>query len=145
MTKIKKIMVVDDEPNIRNLLFDALSDKGYRVSLAKDGQDSLNQLRNQRFDLLITDVEMPRVDGIALLKKMKRAGRMEKVIVMTGESTKQDDLRKQIPAATPLLFKPFQMSKLLDIISLTLRLRNGQPIKKRIHPIQKEKEVLHAV
>ena len=138
-------MVVEDEPNIRNLLFDVLSDEGYQVSLVKDGQDSLNQLRNRRFDLLITNVEMPRVDGIALLKKMKRARRKEKVIVMTGKSTKQEDLRKQIPLAIPLLFKPFQMSKLLDIVSLTLNLRNRQTMKKRIRPIQKEKEALHAV
>ena len=145
MTKMKRIMVVEDEPNIRNLLFDVLSDEGYQVSLVKDGQDSLNQLRNRRFDLLITNVEMPRVDGIALLKKMKRARRKEKVIVMTGKSTKQEDLRKQIPLAIPLLFKPFQMSKLLDIVSLTLNLRNRQTMKKRIRPIQKEKEALHAV
>lgn len=137
-------MVVDDEPNIRNLLLDVLSGEGYKVSLAKDGQDSLKQLRNRQFDLLITDIEMPRLDGIGLVHKMKRAGRKEKVIVMTGKSAGQVDLRKKIPSAIPLLFKPFQIKKFLEMVSSTLSLENGT-IKKSIRRIGKRGKALHAV
>ena len=119
MPRTKKIMVVDDEPNIRNLLSDVLSEKGYKVTLAKDGQDSLDQLRRRRFDLLITDIEMPRLDGIGLINKMKRRGRKEKIIMMTGKSCGQISLRKKIPSAVPLLFKPFQLKNFLEIVSTT--------------------------
>ena len=74
MGKSRKILLVDDEAGIRNLLFHALSCNGFNVSLAKDGQNSLDQMQNHRFGLLITDINMPRLDGIELLKKMKKAG-----------------------------------------------------------------------
>ena len=74
MTRLKKIMVVDDEAGIRNLLSDALAEKGFKVTLAKDGRDSLKQMKNRRFDLLITDINMPRLGGVGLLRKMKKRG-----------------------------------------------------------------------
>ena len=85
MNKSKEVLLVDDEAGIRTLLFDALSGEGFKVTLAKDGQESLDRLENNRFDLLITDIRMPRLDGIGLLRKMKRAGRKERVIIMTGK------------------------------------------------------------
>jgi CheY-like chemotaxis protein len=59
MSESKKVLVVDDETNIRHLLSDFLSSKGFEVSLAKDGQESLDQLENESFDLVITDIHMP--------------------------------------------------------------------------------------
>ena len=109
MARFKKIMVVDDEPGIRNLLSDALAGEGFMVTLAKDGQDSLKQMRNRRFDLLITDINMPRLDGIGLLRKMKRAGRKEKVIIMTGEPLDHLSIEKEIPPVLTQLKKPFQI------------------------------------
>ena len=144
MPRIKKIMVVDDEPNMRNLLSDVLSEKGYKVTLAKDGQDSLDQLRHGRFDLLITDIEMPRLDGIGLINKMKRRGRKEKIILMTGKSIGQLGLKKKIPSAVPLLLKPFQMKNFLEIVSSTLNFENGK-FKRRVPAIKKKRKVLHAV
>lgn len=144
MTKSKRILVVDDEPNIRNLLSDVLSGEGYKVSVAKDGQDSLDQMRTRSFDLLITDIEMPRLDGVGLVNRMKRAGRKEKVIVMTGKSAGQVDLRKKIPDTIPLLFKPFQMNKFLDMVTSTLNLKNGA-VKKRLRTMGKRGKALHAV
>jgi DNA-binding NtrC family response regulator len=114
-------MVVDDEPGIRNLLSDALAGEGFMVTLAKDGQDSLKQMRNRRFDLLITDINMPRLDGIGLLKKMKRAGRKEKVIIMTGEPFDQSRIKKEIPPVLIQLKKPFQMNKFLQVVSSALK------------------------
>jgi len=64
-------MVVDDEAGIRNLLSDVLTAEGFKVTLAKNGKDSLKQMKNRRFDLLITDINMPGLDGIDLLRKIE--------------------------------------------------------------------------
>ena len=84
MAALKEILVADDEAGIRALLFDVLSKEGFRVTLAKDGKETLDQMKKRRFDLIITDIDMPRLDGIDLLKKMKEKGRREKVIIMSG-------------------------------------------------------------
>jgi len=113
-------MVVDDEAGIRNLLFDVLSDEGFKVTLAKNGRDSLKQMRNRSFDLLITDINMPGLDGIDLLRKMKKAGRKEKVIIMTGKPFDQNHLKKEIPPVFTQLNKPFHMNKFLEVVSSAL-------------------------
>ena len=120
MQRLKKIMVVDDEAGIRDLLFDVLSGEGFKVTLAKDGRDSLKQMRNHCFDLLITDINMPRLDGIGLLKSMKRAGRKEKVIVMTADPFDQSNLIKDIQPISVQLRKPFHMNHILEAVSSTL-------------------------
>jgi two-component system response regulator (stage 0 sporulation protein F) len=120
MARTKKILVVDDEAGIRNLLFDVLSSEGFNVSLAKDGQDSLDQMENRRFDLLITDINMPCVDGIELLKRMKKAGRKERVIIMTGKSVSHRLLEEDMPPVFTQLNKPFPMNSLLEVVISSL-------------------------
>ena len=144
MPRSKKIMVVDDEPGIRSLLLDVLSGEGYKVTLAKDGKDSLDQMRNHDFDLLITDVEMPRVDGIELVKKMKRAGRKEKVIVMTGDSLCRASLKEKIPFAVAHLLKPFHMNMFLKVVSSALS-PNIRKNKRGIHSNEKRKKAVNAI
>ena len=68
MDRLKKILVVEDERGIRCLLWEVLSKEGFEVLLAKDGQESLSQLEEGSFDLVITDIKMPRVDGIKMLR-----------------------------------------------------------------------------
>lgn len=114
--RFKEIMVVDDEAGLRALLSDALLEEGYNVTLAKDGKDSLRQLRKKRFDLLITDINMPHLNGIELLKRMKREGRTEKVILMTGEPVDRSLLNKDVQPVFVQLKKPFRMNHLLDAV-----------------------------
>lgn len=120
MTNTGKILVVDDEKGIRELLFDVLSREGFKVTLAKDGQDSLKQMRRRKFDLLITDVNMPKVDGIELLRKMKKAGRREKVIIMSGRPITRDDFGKGVLPIHTLLEKPFHIQNFLDVVTSVL-------------------------
>ncbi len=140
---MKKILVVDDEAGIRNLLFDALSGEGFNVTLAKDGKDSLLKMKNRRFDLLITDIHMPRLDGIGLLKKMKVAGRKERVIIMTGDPFDRSSLRNKIPPVCDQLKKPFHMSQFLKVVSSVLA-----PSQKKRRPLlsdQKHKRAINAI
>lgn len=120
MDALKKIMIVDDEAGIRSLLFEVLSGKGFKVALAKDGQDSLDQMKRRRFDLLITDIDMPRLNGLELLKSMKKAGRREKVILMTGKPLNRADLGGDMPPVFDLLQKPFPMHNFLEVVSSAL-------------------------
>jgi len=122
MTRSKKILLADDNAGIRNLLFDALSSQGFDVTLARDGRESLDQMKNNRFALLITDLDMPRLDGIGLLKIMKRTGRDEKVIIITGNSVDHTHLGKDFPPVFTHLDKPFCISNFLNAVTSALAL-----------------------
>ncbi|RPI75422.1 MAG: response regulator [Desulfobacteraceae bacterium] len=135
MNPLKKILVVDDEAEIRNLLFDLLSDRGFQVTLAKDGRESLKRMEKVRFDLLITDIQMPHLDGIAMLKRMKKEKRREKVIVISGMPGDRADLGgKDVLPVFAMLHKPFRVKRFLDAVATVLK-----------DPIKKLKKESHAV
>jgi two-component system, response regulator, stage 0 sporulation protein F len=117
MDHIKKILVVDDEMGIRSLLSELLENEGFEVRAAKDGQESLDEMEREDFDLVITDIQMPRLDGLAMLEAMKRAGRKEKIIIMTGSALAMDLPNEEMPMVVSRLQKPFRMSNLLDVVS----------------------------
>jgi DNA-binding NtrC family response regulator len=117
MDHIKKILVVDDEMGIRSLLSELLESEGFEVRAAKDGQESLDEMEREDFDLVITDIQMPRLDGLAMLDAMKRAGRKEKIIIMTGSALAMDLPNEEMPMVVSRLQKPFRMSNLLDLVS----------------------------
>lgn len=143
MPRLKEIMVVDDEAGVRNLLSGVLSEKGFNVTLAKDGRDSLEQMEERRFDLLITDINMPRLDGIELLKKMKKAGRKERIIIMTGKSFDQASVEKEIPPVFIQLKKPFHMNYFLEVVSSALS-RTGKT-KGQSRPVRRGRRAINAV
>ena len=144
MTRSKKIMVVDDEAGIRALLFDALSKEGFAVTLAKDGEDSLKQMRKCRFDLIITDIDMPRINGLELLRRMKRAGRKEKVIIMTGNPLNQREIKKEILPVITQLDKPFQMNTILEAVSTAFASKHKKTGVAKVAG-QKRKKALNAI
>jgi DNA-binding NtrC family response regulator len=116
MAGLKKILVVDDENRIRSLLSEILSSEGFEVSMARDGQDSLDQMARSCFDLVITDIQMPNLDGMAMLRRMKKAGRKEKVIIMTGSGLGRDLSGEDVPPVVSRLQKPFRMDRFLDVV-----------------------------
>ncbi len=116
MARSRKILVVDDESSIRCLLTDVLSEKGFEVTEAKDGQDSLEKMAISNFDLVITDIHMPRLDGIAMLKQMEKAGRKEKVIIMTANPSDKRILCADMSRVVTQLLKPFRIDNFLDVV-----------------------------
>ena len=116
MTGSGKILVVDDESSIRLLLSEVLSEKGFEVTEAKDGQESLEKMEKHNFDLVITDVNMPRLDGIAMLHRMEKAGRKEKVIIMTANPSNQMFLHSSMNRVVTQLFKPFSIPDFLSVV-----------------------------
>ncbi len=125
MVRQKEIMVVDDEAGIRNLLSEALAEEGFSVTLARDGEDSLNQMKNRKFDLLITDINMPCINGLELLRLMKKAKRREKVILMSGNPIDSSKLGRGTQPVFDRLQKPFRMNHLLRVVSSALDSRKG--------------------
>jgi DNA-binding NtrC family response regulator len=116
MGPTKKVLVVDDEKGIRFLLSEVLLNQGFDVSLARDGQESLDKLEKDRFDLVVTDINMPRLDGFAMLKSMKKNGRSEKIIIMTGDPSDQRLSDTEIPNVVTRLLKPFGIENFLSVV-----------------------------
>ena len=117
MERAKKILVVDDESGIRFLLSEVLLNKGFEVSLASDGQESLDKLEQDDFDLVVTDINMPKLDGVAMLKRMKKTCRDVKIIIMTGNPSDQRLLDKGLPHVEGHLFKPFGIENFLNVVT----------------------------
>ena len=117
MAKSAKILLVDDEKNIRFLLSEVLTHEGFDVTEAKDGQESLEKMETSNFDLVITDIHMPRMDGISMLHHMEIAGREEKVIIMTAKPSEQVLLLcEKMPRVITQIYKPFGIENFLELV-----------------------------
>jgi len=102
----KSILVVDDNEDIRTLLADHLNEDGYNVVQAKDGNEALLKLKNQSFSLIITDLNMPRLDGIKLTNEVIAMGETP-VLLITGELENFETRLKALKNIM-LLPKPFR-------------------------------------
>ena len=111
------ILVVDDDAHLLSLLVDTLTSIGYRVTGAPGGIEALEKLDSIKFDLMITDIKMPGIDGITLLKKVRRHYPKLPVLFITGVAS--DDI---IGRASPdgFLAKPFRISHIEELIENTL-------------------------
>ncbi len=111
------IMTVDDSPSMRMLLRAALSDLGYSVVEAEDGVHALEKLDGFQPDLLITDINMPRMDGFGLIAEVRGQGRRSlPILVLTTESSDEKKQRARDAGATGWIVKPFHPEKLAAAI-----------------------------
>lgn len=79
-----RVLVIDDDAQVRDLVEDALSQAGHTVVLTRDGREGLRVLQDGKFDLVITDIFMPDMEGIELLRRLRTEGRSVPVVVMSG-------------------------------------------------------------
>ena len=115
------VLVVDDEPEIRNLVKEILEDEGYEAALAADGQEARKALRERRPDLILLDIWMPDVDGITLLKEWgEEEGLPCPVIMMSGHGTVETAVEATRLGAYDFLEKPLSMAKMLLSIERAL-------------------------
>ncbi len=115
----KRVLVVDDSLTVRELERKLLSNRGYEVAVAVDGMDAWNVLRAESFDLVITDIDMPRMDGIELVSRIKREARLQQipVMVVSYKDREQDRQRGLEAGADYYLAKgSFQDAALLDAV-----------------------------
>jgi two-component system chemotaxis response regulator CheY len=115
----KLIMVVDDSPSLRQVVGIALRGAGYEVLEACDGRDALGKLKGQKVHLIVSDVNMPNMDGIALVKAVKQLPnyKFTPIMMLTTESEQSKKMEGKEAGAKAWLVKPFQPPILLDAVS----------------------------
>lgn len=114
----KTIMIVDDSASMRRVVGIALKGAGYDVLEGVDGRDALTKLTGQKVHLIISDVNMPVMDGITFLKSVKQmpAYKFTPVIMLTTESDESKKREGQSAGARAWVVKPFQPERLVDAV-----------------------------
>lgn len=129
MTEQVKILVVDDEESTRELFHTVLSDEGYHVTLANNGDEALTLFKTGSFDLVISDIIMPDTDGLQLLQEIRKTGPTVDVIITTGLGQVDAYIKAMSLGAVEYLNKPVRIHELKGIVQKVLtkrreRLRN---------------------
>lgn len=99
----KHILVVDDDPHAREAVMEELRSRGYQVKGAADGLQALQQLQRERFSVVVTDLQMPRMDGVALLREIRRRGYAPVVIQTTLVDPNLQDVLRRAGASAVLV------------------------------------------
>lgn len=115
----KTILVVDDSASLRQVVSIALKGAGYTVIEACDGQDALSKLNGQKIHLIISDVNMPNMDGLTFLKESRKlpAYKFTPVIMLTTEAGEGKKAEGQAAGAKAWVVKPFQPAQMLAAVS----------------------------
>ena len=118
MTRPKTIMVVDDSASIRMVVGIALRRAGYEVIEAQDGKDAIGKLTGQKVHLIISDVNMPVMDGITFVKNVKQmpSYRFTPIIMLTTESDESKKREGQAAGAKAWVVKPFKPEQMLGAV-----------------------------
>lgn len=125
---MQKILVADDEEDIRLIIKFALEDKGYKVITASDGAEAVAIADKEKIDLIILDAAMPKMDGYEACKKLKRDAKTKDipVIFLTAIDLQKDKLKSQRLGAVKFIAKPFEIEALIeDIASILNNIGSG--------------------
>jgi two-component system, chemotaxis family, chemotaxis protein CheY len=118
MTRTTRILTVDDSASMRALLFHALASHSFEVVQAEDGIEALEWLEANEVDVIITDINMPRLDGFGLIEQL-RAGtrhRDKPILVLSTENSDEKKQRARLAGATGWIVKPFDAEKLATAV-----------------------------
>ena len=116
----KAVLTVDDSRTMRNMLMMALADAGFRVVQAEDGIHGLEVLQHELPDVIITDINMPRLDGFGFIEAVRRIDRFRAtpILVLTTESAPELKAKARKAGATGWIVKPFDPQKLVRSIQM---------------------------
>jgi excisionase family DNA binding protein len=124
LTERPRILVVDDEQAVRDLLAKTLTMAEYEVDTAGDGPSALDRLRAVEYDLLITDLKMPGMDGLSVIREARRQTPELPVIIITGYSTEANAIEAIDLGVAGYLTKPFRLPRILAAAARAL----GEPV-----------------
>ncbi len=115
----RTVLTVDDSKTIREMVSFTLKSNDYDVLEAEDGEAALALLQTQRPDLIITDVNMPRMDGITLIKRLRDKNDFKAIpiLLLTTEHTDEKKAEGRTAGATGWIVKPFDPEKLLQVVN----------------------------
>ena len=117
------ILAVDDSASMRQMVSFTLKNAGFTVVEAVDGQDAWEKSTSRDFQLVLTDQNMPRMDGISLTRKLRETPRFKTtpILILTTESSDEMKQKGRAAGATGWLVKPFDPTKLIEVIGKVLR------------------------
>jgi len=119
---LRKILIVDDAVSMRQMVSFTLKQGGYEVVEAEHGQDALNKLRSNTVDLIITDLNMPVMDGITLIRNVRKMPSMKSkpILMLTTEGLAAKKEQGKAAGATGWIVKPFATQQLLAVVKRVL-------------------------
>src|SRR5207253_1557377 len=119
LLNMAKILIIDDEPGIRTTLADILHDEGHRTTLCESGEEGIAQFAREEFDLIILDLWLPGIDGLAVLERLKTAG-APPIIVISGHGNVDAAVRATRLGAYDFLEKPLSLERILLTVNHAL-------------------------
>ncbi|MFB7257297.1 response regulator transcription factor [Streptomyces nojiriensis] len=116
-----RILVVDDEPAVREALRRSLAFEGYAVQTAVDGLDALDKAASYAPDLIVLDIQMPRMDGLTAARRLRASGSLTPILMLTARDTVGDRVTGLDAGADDYLVKPFELDELFARVRALLR------------------------
>jgi len=123
-----RVLLVEDDPNLGNLLLEYLQAKEYDTALAVNGKEGLTQFKNNVFDVCIFDVMMPVMDGFTLAREVRKLDAETPIVFLTAKSMKEDTIEGFNAGGDDYLTKPFSMEELLLRLKAILRRTKNQTL-----------------
>ncbi|MDE1902011.1 MAG: response regulator [Alphaproteobacteria bacterium] len=114
------ILVVEDNPAVREFIVRSLASAGYDISAAADGQDALDALAHKKFDVLVTDIVMPNVDGIALAMKAVRLFPDLRIVMISGYAQERMRAHNLDALVHKIIAKPFSLEEICEAVKNAL-------------------------
>ena len=120
---MKTVLAVDDSASLRQMVRVVLCGGGYQVVEAEDGVDALSKLAGQDLDLVLTDLNMPRMDGLELTRQLRAMPQYKfvPIVLLTTESNTEKKLQGKAAGATAWIIKPFDPDQLLAVVKKVVR------------------------
>jgi DNA-binding NtrC family response regulator len=126
LDKHAKILVVDDDENIRNTMKTILEDEGYIVDLAATGSEAIQKTKKSAYNIALLDIRLPDMEGIELLKLIKDTVPRTRKIMVTGYPSMQNAIAALNKSADAYLIKPIDIENLLNIVKEQLQLQENE-------------------
>lgn len=127
-----KILLIEDHQDIAGIIFDFFEIKGHTLDYAKDGVQGFELANNNFYDLIILDIQMPRMDGLTVCKKLRESGNDVPILMLTARDTREDTLIGFNCGADDYLIKPFDLDILAARVDALFRRRNGKHALKQL-------------
>lgn len=123
---METILIVDDDPHMRSALREAIQRMGYRALLAENGQDALTKLDNTPVSMIVTDMKMPKMDGLSLMNEARKRAEDIPILIITGFATVENAVNAMKNGASDYLMKPFSLDTLRKAIESSMAKGRGR-------------------
>lgn len=129
---MNNILLVEDEAHVASLIIRSLSEEGYEVSLAPDGNTGLDMATRNDFDLLILDIMLPGINGLEVCKRLRANGNTRPILMLTALGTTQNIVAGLDSGADDYLVKPYKLAELLARVRSMIRRGSNSPEKEEV-------------